>query len=79
LLDFNYATKYRNHEIGSQFLREFSERFGDVICPKLLGLDIRKPDELQQARDQDLLHNLCSQFAAGAVEIAVKIIDAKEK
>ncbi len=75
----NRSSKYRNYEIGSQFLQEFTERFGDVICPKLLGLDIRKPDELQQARDQDLFHSLCSQFVIGAVEIAVKIIDAKEK
>ena len=68
-----------NYEIGSQFLQEFTERFGDIICPKLLGLDIRKPDELQQARDQDLFHNLCSKFVAESVEIAAKIIDEEEK
>lgn len=71
----NREAKNRNYEIGTLFMERFKERFGDVLCPKLLDLDIRIPEELAKARELDLFHTRCKEFVVGAVEIACQIID----
>lgn len=71
----NREAKQRNYEIGELFMTRFRERFGDVLCPKLLDLDIRIPEELAKARELDLFHTRCKEFVSGAVEIACQIID----
>lgn len=75
------------HEVGSdietkelmykkvrEFLSEFEGRNGSVVCSKLLGRNIRRPNELEAAREDGLFESICTGFVSDAVEIVEKVI-----
>ena len=66
--------KDRVYALTREFLRRFQERYGAVACKTLIGVDLSTPEGLQKAREQDVFKTKCSQFIAGAVEIAEQML-----
>jgi len=66
--------KDRVYTLTREFLRRFKERFGEVACKALIGVDLSTPEGLQKAREQDVFKTKCSHFIAGAVEIAEQML-----
>jgi C_GCAxxG_C_C family probable redox protein len=62
--------KERGYALAREFMRRFQQRHGALACKALLGVDLSTPEGLQKAREQAVFTNKCSQFIAGAVEIA---------
>ncbi|ALT68014.1 C-GCAxxG-C-C family protein [Methanobrevibacter millerae] len=62
-------------ELSNEFFKEFSNENGSYICNDLLGCDIRTPEGVQHAIDNNLFKELCPKMVASAVKITEKIID----
>jgi C_GCAxxG_C_C family probable redox protein len=69
--------KERVYARTREFLDRFYARYGAVACKILIGVDISTPEGMQQARDQGVFTNRCSQFITGAVEIADEMFNEK--
>jgi C_GCAxxG_C_C family probable redox protein len=66
--------KERVYALAREYMRRFQERYGAVACKALIGVDLSTPEGLQKAREQDVFKTKCSQFIAGAVEIAEQML-----
>lgn len=57
---------------------EFEEAFeainGSLICREIIGFDISKPDQLQEARDSGVMMDLCPKLACDACDILDEIL-----
>jgi len=62
------------YALTREFMRRFQERYGSVACKTLIGVDLSTPEGLQKAREQNVFKAKCSQFIAGAVEIAEEML-----
>jgi C_GCAxxG_C_C family probable redox protein len=52
-----------------QFVAGFKQRNGSLLCRDLLGCDVRTPEGLQAAKQQDLFQTRCPKIVQGAAEI----------
>jgi C_GCAxxG_C_C family probable redox protein len=66
--------KDRVYILTREFMRRFQERYGALACKALIGFDLSTPEGLQKARQQAVFTTKCSQFIAGAVEIAEEML-----
>jgi C_GCAxxG_C_C family probable redox protein len=66
--------KERVYALAREFMRRFQERYGAVACKVLIGVELSTPEGLKKAREQDVFNKKCSQFIAGAVEIAEQML-----
>jgi len=66
--------KERVYALAREYMHRFQERYGSVACKALIGVDLSTPEGLQKAREQDVFKTKCSQFIAGAVEIAEEML-----
>ena len=57
------------------FLKRFTERYGALTCPGLLGVDISDPQVLEQAREQDLFQSVCPKFVGDAAKMVAELLD----
>ncbi len=57
-----------------QFIKEFIELHGSINCTELLGYDLSKADELQEAREKNLFKTICPGFVHDASAILEKIL-----
>ena len=64
--------------LAKTFQEKFSEIYGSVTCPGLLGLDISNPKDIEQARSQGIFLNICPDFVGEAVKIVCDLIGASE-
>jgi C_GCAxxG_C_C family probable redox protein len=69
------AQKHVCYDLAAEFQNRFKEVHGSVLCPDLLGLDIGDPDQLQQARDQNLFAETCPAYIETAVRLMVEILE----
>jgi len=67
--------KYVCYHMAADFQNRFKAEHGSVLCPKLLGLDIGDPEQLQQARDHNLFAELCPNYIETAVRLMVDILE----
>ncbi len=51
--------KEETYRITREFLQQFEQRHGTVLCKRLLGHDISTPRGLQVAREQNLFATVC--------------------
>ncbi len=59
----------------ADFYDRFEKEFGSLTCPGLLNLDLRKPEEMQEAREKGLLSTFCPKVCTFAIMTAKNIID----
>lgn len=52
-----------------RFNEKFTKEHGSLLCKKLTGYDISKPDELDQAREADVFNTKCPKFLKTACNI----------
>lgn len=57
-----------------EFIDRFTEEFGSITCPGLLGLDLRKEEDMAKANERKVLDNECPRYCRRAIEIAEEII-----
>jgi len=55
--------------LTTDFLDEFTEKFGSVKCRELLGYDVSKPDEYKIIMDKKLILHKCPHFLKGVIDI----------
>ena len=67
------------YDLAKEFQDSFVALHGDLTCPGLLGLDITDPEQMQEAREEDLFHTLCPVFVADAARIAGEVLGMVEK
>ena len=67
--------KHACYRMAAEFQNRFKEAHGDVLCPRLLGLDIGDADQLQQARDANLFAEVCPEFIETAVRLMAEILE----
>lgn len=66
--------KHVCYHLAAEFQNRFKAEHGSVLCPKLLGLDIGDPDQLQQARDRNLFAEVCPGYIETAIRLMVDIL-----
>ena len=53
---------------AAEFVRDFSNRFGTLVCRDLVGLDLSDPDVRRRFLSQNLGKDTCDRFVSFAVE-----------
>jgi C_GCAxxG_C_C family probable redox protein len=66
--------KDENYKIADEFIVHFQEKHGSILCRELLGYDLSKPDELQNARAQGVFTSTCPAFVKDAAELVAEIL-----
>ena len=61
-------------ELSDEFFDEFSTENGSYICNDLLGCDIRTPEGVQYAIENNLFKEFCPKMVTSAVNITEKIM-----
>ena len=67
--------KHACYHLAAEFQEKFKAEHGSVLCPKLLGLDIGDPDQLQEARNRNLFAEVCPNYIETAVRLMVEILE----
>lgn len=71
--------KHACYQLAAEFQVRFKEAHGDVLCPRLLSLDLGDAAQLQQARDQNLFAEVCPEFIETAVRLMAEILELEER
>ena len=58
----------------AEFYDRFEKEFGSLTCPGLLKLDLRKPEDMQAAKDKKVLETFCPKVCKFAIITASEII-----
>ena len=69
------AAKEKAYALTLQLVTEFKERQGSVQCRELIGFDLSQPEELNQARHNQVFRTRCPQFVHDAAEIVSALLD----
>jgi len=63
------------YKISQEFIHRFEEKHGSIICRKLVGYDIRIPEEHQKAREKKAFDKNCPGLVKDAAEIVKSLIE----
>lgn len=69
MLHFSFLDRYI-----ADFLEAFKKENGSYICNELLGCDIKTPEGVQFAIDNNLFVTLCPKMVQSATLIAEKLL-----
>ncbi len=69
------AAKENTYALTQQVIDQFKDRHGTVLCRKLMGCDLDRPEGLQQAREAHLFTKRCPQLVQDAAEIVSALIE----
>ena len=72
--EYDAEKKETCYALAREFQNRFVELHGDLTCPGLLGLDINDPEQLEEAREEDLFHTLCPAFVSDAARIVGEVL-----
>ena len=68
------AATEKTRELVRKFIRVFTQRNGSINCTELLGYNLSKPEEFEQARNTKLFVTKCPDLVCDAVLILEKIL-----
>jgi C_GCAxxG_C_C family probable redox protein len=71
--------KEKTYELVREFVQRFRSKHGSVICKELLGYDLSKEDEVEEAQEKGLFEELCPQLVQSAAEILEDLISSSEE
>ena len=57
-----------------EFYEKFEKEFGALTCPELLKLDLRKPEDMEKAREKKLFATFCPKVCSFAIITAKDIL-----
>ncbi len=63
------------YKVSQEFIRRFEEKHGSIICRKLVGYNIRIPEEYQKARENNVFKKNCPGLVEDAAEIVKSLIE----
>jgi len=67
--------KDETYRLAEEFLGRFRECHGTILCRELIGFDISRPEELQNARNQGVFKSICPGLVQNAVELVSEYLD----
>ena len=70
-------SKEKSNEACERFLDEFEKENGSYICNDLLGCDIRTPEGVEFAVENNLFKEFCPKMVESAAKITKGIINEK--
>ena len=59
----------RAYAMAQEFMDEFRERNGSLLCRGLLGADVSTPEGMRTVREKDLFRTVCPKFVRDSAEI----------
>ncbi len=68
------AATEKTRELVRKFIRVFTQRNGSINCTELLGYNLSKQEEFEQARNTKLFVTKCPDLVCDAVLILEKIL-----
>ncbi len=66
--------KQQAYSLAEEFLLRFEARFQTVLCRDLIGNDLSRPEERQEARQAGVFQTKCPDFVRAAAEIARQML-----
>ncbi len=63
---------------AAEFVREFTNRFGTLVCRDLVGLDLSDPDVRRRFLSQNLGKDTCDRFVSFAIEKLYALEEQRE-
>ena len=57
-----------------EFIDAFVGEFGSLTCPGLLGLDLRKEEDMKKAHERGVLTDVCPRYCRRAIEIVEELM-----
>jgi C_GCAxxG_C_C family probable redox protein len=72
------ASTNKTRALVRQFIQEFNAYHGSINCTDLLGFNLSKPDEFEQARNEKLFTTKCPLLVQDAVTILESLIEGLE-
>ena len=69
------ATKGACMAKRADFYERFEKEWGGITCPELLKLDLRKPEDMEIAKEKGLFQKFCPKVCRFAVITAKQILD----
>jgi C_GCAxxG_C_C family probable redox protein len=67
--------KDETYRIAEEFVKRFQERHDAILCRELIGIDISTPNGLENAREQNVFHTICSRLVKDATELVAEFLD----
>ena len=67
-------SKDKGYALTRQFVKEFEEINGSIICKILLGYDLSKEEELKILKEKDIFKSVCPRCIENAVDILERIL-----
>lgn len=67
-------TKSKAHALTSEFIRRFEDKYGTIICKKLLGYDLSNPEEYTLLNEKGMFKSMCPKFIEDAIGILEGLI-----
>jgi len=60
--------RLKAREEASKLVRDFSRKYGTIICRDLVGVDFSKPEEYQRFRDSGIAREKCDKYVQFVIE-----------
>lgn len=67
-------SKDKGYALTRQFIREFEEINGSIICKNLLGYDLSKEEDLMILKEKDIFKSVCPRCIENSVAILERIL-----
>lgn len=64
----------KSYALDQKLIQKFTERFGSIRCPDLLGYNLAIPEEREEAKKKEMFKKVCPIMIAGAVEILDELL-----
>ena len=71
------AGKEKSYALDQRFIQEFTNRYGSIECPVLLGFHLGIPQQREEAQKEGAVKKICPGIIIGSTEILDEI--RKEK
>jgi C_GCAxxG_C_C family probable redox protein len=70
------AARETTYSLMQEFLKEYTALHGSVMCPDLLGYDMRDPARFAEAKEKKVAARLCPGLTRDAVIVLEKVLAA---
>lgn len=70
------AARETTYALVQEFLKNYSALHGSVMCPELLGYDMRDPARFAEAKEKKIAARLCPGLTKDAVIVLEKVLTA---
>ena len=65
----------KSYQLTQDFMKTFTDRYGSVSCPTLLGYHLGIPAEREEAGRKGVVKDICPRLVQGAAEILKEILE----